>query len=87
MQILWSKDFEKRYRKVDRKIKKSFNKRVELFETDPFHSLLDNHSLHGKWKGYRSINVTGDWRAVFKMTGARTAYFVEIGTHPYLYGT
>jgi len=60
-----------------------------LFFTDnPHNSRLNNHSLKGKWKGYRSINVTSDWRAIYteKREGKDTiAYFVAIGTHEQLY--
>lgn len=55
--------------------------RVLLFAEDEFHPLLNNHALHGKYENYRSINVGGDVRAIFKEIGQNTARFVEIGTH------
>lgn len=85
MRILWNARFKRRYRRVDKKIRYAFDERTALFIQDRFSPILNNHSLTGKWSGYRSINITGDWRAVFKMLDADTAYFVEIGTHHELY--
>jgi len=48
--------------------------------------VLDNHSLQGTWLGHRSINVTGDFRAIFKET-QDAAIFVDIDTHHNLYGS
>jgi addiction module RelE/StbE family toxin len=83
----YSANFSKRYRHIDTTIRESCNERLKLFLAQPFHQLLDNHALKGGWKGYRSINVTGDWRAIFKMVDPETAYFVAIDTHHNLYGT
>jgi len=54
-----------------------------LFET-PLNPLLNNHPLHGEWLNYRSINITGDIRAIFFVENA-TAIFITIGSHSELY--
>lgn len=59
--------------------------RLLLFETDPHNHTLRNHPLLGKWYGYRSINLTGDLRAIFRLLNSDHAIFVEIGTHSELY--
>ncbi len=79
------KNFEKSYAKQSVEIKKAFRERRNLLLIDSDHPLLNNHSLHGKWNGYRSINVTGDIRAIFKTEGF-FAIFMEIGTYGQLYG-
>ena len=61
-----------------------FEERLKLFLEDSFHPLLNNHQLHGEWEGYRSINITGDLRAIFKVE-EETAIFVAIDTHTNLY--
>lgn len=43
---------------------------------DQYSPLLNNHSLTGKWRGYRSINITGDWRAIFVEVGENKMTFV-----------
>lgn len=81
----FSKKFRKRLVKHSEAVQKRLEQRIGLFLTDPFHPILRNHLLQGTFDGYRSINITGDIRAVFKQ-GERTILFVDIGTHSELYG-
>ena len=80
----FSKKFRKRLLKQSPAVQKRFEQRFELFLADPFHPILRNHFLHGTFDGYRSINITGDVRAVFKQN-EHTILFVEIGSHSELY--
>ena len=65
MEIEFSDSFRKQYRKANKKIKTVFYQRLKLFRQDPYHPLLRNHPLAGKYREYRSINITGDWRAIY----------------------
>lgn len=85
MNIFLSRTFIKRFRKIPKKIQAQFCKRRDLFLENPFHPLLDNHALHGEYAGYRSVNITGDYRVIYEPISANTALFIEIGTHPELY--
>lgn len=88
MKIDYSKRFIKHLKKASRKIKISFRERLNIFVFDKSERILENHKLKGKWKGFRSINVTGDWRAVYhELGGGKIEWveFVEIGTHSELY--
>ncbi len=84
--ILFSTAFKKRYRKYLPNQRAHFKERLNLFETEPFHPLLNNHALHTPYDGCRSINMTGDIRAIYEPTRPDLAYFIKIGTHPELYG-
>jgi len=64
--------------------RRRFGEAIRLFEKQPYHPDLYNHSLAGEWKGYRSISFGGDWRAHYKMVGT-VAVFVACGTHSQLY--
>lgn len=77
MNILFHKNFTKSFKKFPRIAQIQFKKRLEIFVKNPFHSSLHNHVLHGVWSDFRSINVTGDLRALYK--------FVIIDTHSNLY--
>lgn len=79
------KNFEKSYAKSGMETKTAFKERRNLLLIDPQHPLLNNHPLHGKWRDHRSINITGDIRAIYKMEGF-IAIFVAIGSHGELYG-
>jgi len=85
MIIIYHRDFKKSYKKLPPKIKEKLEDRLRLFSKDEFSPILNNHALTGEYKGYRSINVTGDLRAVFKRTND-DAMFVKIGSYSNLYG-
>jgi len=86
MVVLYSKRFQKNYKKLQLALRQKFKDRRNLFLTDPFNPLLDNHSLHGKYDGCRSINITGDYRAIYYHETENIVRFIAIGTHPELYG-
>lgn len=85
MQIIFHKNFKNRYKKLSRKAQIKFKERLKLFTLDPYNPLLNNHSLHGKWQDFRSINITGDVRAIYKPIDSQTVEFVLIDSHSNLY--
>ena len=81
MILRYDPDFIEKLKGVNVKVRKSFKERIDLFNRDPSELQLNNHPLRDDWEGYRSIDVTDDWRAVYteKTEGRETiAYFVEI---------
>jgi len=85
MKVVFSRTFVKQLKKAPPKIRTAFRRRLEIFLDDPFHPVLHNHALTGRLKGYRSINVTGDWRAIFRVLDDGSVYFDTLGTHSQLY--
>lgn len=76
-------------KKQDVRIRKSFKTAINLFSKDPNDPQLDNHELQREWEGFRSIDITSDWRAIYeiKLVGEGiVAYFIALGTHKELYG-
>ena len=67
MNIKYSATFKKQYKKAPKKIQEKVKERVSLFVQDPTNQMLNNHALTGKYQGYRSINITGDWRAIYSI--------------------
>ncbi len=84
MIIYLHKNFIRGYKKITKNQKIKFKERRNLFIQDEFNPILNNHALTGKYKGYRSINVTGDLRVVFKRT-ENEAIFTIIDSHSNLY--
>lgn len=76
--------FLKQEKKASLEVRRAWIKRLRLFVQDPFHSQLRNHQLTGKLKAFRSINITGDWRAIYSEVGD-TIVFELLGTHSQLY--
>ena len=88
MNIKFGKKFVKQYSKAPQKIKKAFNLRLDIFRKNPFYPLLNNHYLKGKYLSCQSINITGDWRAIYSETlenKKKVAIFLALGTHSQLY--
>lgn len=79
--------FERQYKKLPQALRTKMWERLALLVADESHPLLDNHTLHHPFEGYSSINVTGDWRLVYKKLGPDTYYLRAIGTHHQLFGT
>lgn len=89
MLISFGRKFNKQYQKADLKIQSAFNARLKLFQQNPLNPLLDNHPLIGNYLGKRSINITGDWRAIYSETEDEegvSIHFHLLGTHSQLYG-
>ena len=87
MIVFYSKKFRKSYRKLVPKVREKFKERRNVFLMNPFDPILDNHLLHGEYAGCRSINITGDYRAIFYHEGVGAVRFIAIGTHHELFGT
>lgn len=85
MIILLSKQFEKSYKKLPDHIKVRFQQRRNIFWNNPNHPSLRNHPLVGKLSGYRSIDITGDYRVIYKRLENDVYVFALIGTHSQLY--
>ena len=85
MQIVFSKKFEKLFKKQSPRIKQEFYKRLELLEKDPANKILRIHKLSGELKGKYSINVSGDVRAIYEIVDDKIYFFLLIGTHSELY--
>lgn len=85
MHYVASKKFKKSFDKLPETVKKQFIERRKLFEADPFHPLLHNHSLVGRYSDCKSFNVNGDVRTIFAYIDSNTVHLIDIGTHSQLY--
>jgi len=87
MTIGFDRIFEKKFAKLPESVRGQFKKRKDIFVSDPYHPLLNNHVLHEPYVGCRSINVTGDYRAIFYHVNDTLVRFINIGTHHELFGS
>jgi len=85
MRIYFNKKFRKAFLKMNKSTQNQADEKLFLFQKDPYSEILNNHSLKGRYKGYRSINITGDIRAIYQLEKDDLAYFVEMDTHGNLY--
>jgi addiction module RelE/StbE family toxin len=85
MDVTVNRNFTKQYSKASSKIQQAFQDRVQLLLSNPLHPQLRLHLLQGRLNGYHSINITGDWRALFIYRDKTTIVFHALGTHSQLY--
>ncbi len=85
MPVRFNRQFVKQHDKANQKIQEAFKRRLEIFLKNPIDQQLNNHALTGNYRGYRSINITGDWRAIYTKN-REEIIFVALGTHSQLYG-
>ena len=86
MTIRYHRRFIKKFQKLPDKIRENFFERLELSQNEPFHPLLNNHSVESAYQNWRSINITGDYRALYEVGEEDVVVFMKIGTHSELYG-
>lgn len=86
MIIRYTSRFKKQYQKLPSKIQKQFDDRLNLYIKDPANIQLKIHPLKGEYAGYWSMNVSGDFRALYRREGDEVIIFGLIGTHSKLYG-
>lgn len=84
MRVFFHKRFKKQLKKYSF-LTAQAEERIILFITDPFHPILNNHPLTGEWTGYRSININGDYRAIYRLIEKDAAFFVDMDSHSNLY--
>jgi len=86
MKADFHRDFKKELKSLPKKHQEQFFKRLDIFFQTPRHIILNNHKLSGKLKDMRSINVTGDIRAIYEQIDKNTVLFLTIANHNKLYG-
>jgi mRNA-degrading endonuclease YafQ of YafQ-DinJ toxin-antitoxin module len=85
MNVVFHKRFDKMAKKLSPKVKAKMVERITLFSKDPIDSILRNHSLKTPYNGSYSIDITGNYRAIYYLLDEQTALFTHIGTHSQLY--
>lgn len=88
MKVVYDPLFIEKLKKLDVRIRKRVNEKILLFSKNPDDSQLDNHPLQREYQGYISIDITSDYRAIYKETkigNEVVAYFIFLGTHKELY--
>ncbi len=89
LRIEFSERFNKQRKEASLEVKVAFLEALELFQDNPNHPQLRNHPLKERHSGYNSIDVTEDWRALFKIRESKTQTVITfhvLGTHTQLYG-
>lgn len=89
MTVRYTPEFINGVKNLNVRVRKSFKEKIDIFKLRPYDPQLVNHQLKREYLGYRSINITSNYRAIYKEIDEgreKVAYFVTIGTHKELYG-
>lgn len=84
--IIRSSEFDRHFKKLPFKIREKISDRLRIFIQNEFSPILNNHKLSGKSKDCRSLNVTGDYRIVYREIEGSLYLLVDVGTHSDLWG-
>jgi addiction module RelE/StbE family toxin len=79
-----TKRFNKNFKKLDKKIVNAFKARFLIFQENEYANILNNHPLRAEYADCKSINITGDYRIVYKRRD-NLYILIDIGTHSELY--
>lgn len=85
MEIYFHRRFDKMAAKLPSKVRTKAKERIMLFSTEPLNPILRVHPLRTPYKGSYSIDITGDYRAIYELIDDQKALFTHIGTHSQLY--
>lgn len=78
--IYYHERFQKRAFRYRAK-KKSIEKSILIFQSNPINPKLKTHKLTGQLEGYWSFSVDFHLRIIFRFVGKNTVFFLDIGTH------
>ncbi|MDP3764617.1 MAG: type II toxin-antitoxin system mRNA interferase toxin, RelE/StbE family [bacterium] len=81
MEIEYSSNFKRAYRKLVWRVQKKAEQKEVLFRQNPFFPLLKTHKLHGRLKEFYSFSIDAKYRIVFKLVAAHKAVFLDVGDH------
>lgn len=82
MKIIFTERFQKKYKRLQPKIQKQFEKRLELFIKNQNHPLLRVHPLKGNLVGLRAFSVTGDFRVTYRLFDQRNLSYLQSALSP-----
>ena len=85
MRIDTTARFDKRYRKLSKKLKEAAKEKETAFRADPFHPSLQTHKLHGKEQDAWGFSVNHKYRIKFFFLTDTAVLFLDIGTHDEVY--
>lgn len=89
MKVYFDPNFHRKYKKLDVRTQNRIDQCIRIFRKNPMDPELNNHLLQKPYQGYRSIDITADYRALYEedeIEEDAIAYFVLLGTHDELYG-
>ena len=81
MQIFYSPEFVRKYKKLPKPLKDLAKEREKIFRADPFDVSLKTHKLHGRFREFWAFSVDYNCRITFKFEENDSVRFYSVGGH------
>lgn len=81
MQIIYTAEFFRLFKKLPEDIKKEAIKKELIFNKNPFNLKLKTHKLKGKLKDCYAFHISYSNRIIFEFGKNDVVYFHSIGSH------
>ena len=85
MKILYTKEFEKRFKDLPLLIKKKAIKQEDVFKINPWYPSLNLEKLEPKNREYWSIRIDINYRIILKFLNNNEVIFMYCGHHNSIY--
>ncbi|MDD5145158.1 MAG: type II toxin-antitoxin system YoeB family toxin [Candidatus Pacebacteria bacterium] len=81
MEILYSPQFAREYRKFSEEIKRKAEKQEKIFRDNPFDARLKTHKLEGRLSEFWAFSIDFHHRVIFRFQEDDKVRFYAIGDH------
>ncbi|MFA6077046.1 MAG: type II toxin-antitoxin system mRNA interferase toxin, RelE/StbE family [Candidatus Paceibacterota bacterium] len=81
MDIIYTAEFIRLFKKLPLDIKKEAVKKEALFKRNPSDAKLKTHKLSGKLKGCSAFSISFSYRIICEFGKNNIVYFHSIGSH------
>ena len=81
MQIVYSLEFERRYKRLPLEIQKKAEEKEIVFRKDPFDPRLKTHKLHGQLGEFWAFSIDHAYRIIFTFAERENVRFYAVGDH------
>ncbi|MBI1984520.1 MAG: type II toxin-antitoxin system mRNA interferase toxin, RelE/StbE family [Candidatus Wildermuthbacteria bacterium] len=81
MEIFYSPQFEREYRRLSFDVKEKIKKKERIFRENPFDPRLKTHKLHGRLDRFCAFSVDYRFRIIFGFLGEKKVRFHAVDDH------
>ena len=85
MEIVVTKEFEKRFENLPAAFQKRAQKQEILFRKNPFHPSLHTEKLEPKTREVWSFRIDKSYRILFRFLDGSKVLFLTVGPHDWIY--
>jgi addiction module RelE/StbE family toxin len=81
MEIFYSPQFRREYRKLPIEVKEKARKKEKIFRKNPLDSRLKTHKLKGRLDEFWAFSIDFRYRIIFKFQDNNRVRFYVVGDH------